>query len=296
MPLNRPTNIAATWAGGRYVTVTWTGPAGAAHIRIYASSDGGATYASIATAPVGPGTVDVEFPGDGVKYIRCTAMDASFANESAQTVEVGVLVNDPGPIPATGIAIDGPASGNVNVAAGPFTISLVPAGSSFTGEVELGMADGGAGGIFAPAVPVLDNSHQSVEFWYIPRNTGLVSLSADCYDTFPNADPAAAFTALAPADDAPQTATGTLIVYDQHGAAAAGVVINFRLTDADGTAARSYPRSAWSATSGANGGVSQVFVRGAIYQANRANGPWVSFTVPDAATFNLPEILGRLGV
>lgn len=101
-------------------------------------------------------------------------------------------------------------------------------------------------------------------------------------------------TVITPAAD-PTLCNCYINTYDTHGASANGV-IEFRLKDGDATAGRSFPRGI-SSVAAVNGLLQTNLPRGFDAQARRVTtnntGPWVDLTVPDAATYELPEILGQ---
>ncbi len=92
----------------------------------------------------------------------------------------------------------------------------------------------------------------------------------------------------APAD--PSQATGALTTFDGQGAIAGSVVISFQLIAGPGS--DSYGTAGFSAASNEAGLLTADFRRGASYKARRGFSPWTEFTVPDAGSFALPEILG----
>jgi hypothetical protein len=90
----------------------------------------------------------------------------------------------------------------------------------------------------------------------------------------------------------PSQSTGVLTALDAQGNPAVGVAINFILTAGPGTDGYSHSEAEFTLTSGTGGAVSGSFTRGATYEGWRTEGTTASFTVPDATSFTLPEILG----
>ena len=94
-----------------------------------------------------------------------------------------------------------------------------------------------------------------------------------------------------PANDG--VATGVLTVYDTTGTVESGVTVTVRIKTGPGTAGLGYDGADRTATSNGSGLVQfPGLIRGATYAARRGDGYWVEFTVPDEASFNLPEIIG----
>lgn len=103
-----------------------------------------------------------------------------------------------------------------------------------------------------------------------------------------------ALTAIAlQAPDDPSLSRGALTTLDAQGQPVAACPIKFRMTSGPGTAGHSFPRSTFELTSDTHGHLQADMVRGAQYEAHRGSGDWVAFTVPDASTFTLPEILSQ---
>jgi hypothetical protein len=89
--------------------------------------------------------------------------------------------------------------------------------------------------------------------------------------------------------------TGTAICYGTTGLPIAGVVVTIQQVDGKGTAGSAYDGDTFTLTSNAQGTITHNgFVRGAVYSIRRGiRGEAKSFTVPDAASFDLSEIVGR---
>jgi len=100
-------------------------------------------------------------------------------------------------------------------------------------------------------------------------------------------------TPSAPAS--PLLSTGYVDCYGLDGAAEEGVEIEIEMTAGPGTAGYALDKGTYTATSAANGRATHSgFVRGAAYRARRGElGKWVAFTVPNAGTFAMPEMLGQ---
>jgi hypothetical protein len=99
--------------------------------------------------------------------------------------------------------------------------------------------------------------------------------------------------AITPAAD-PGQSTGYLILYDRNGNPAAAATLEYRLVEGPGADGASYPRTTGTTPAAdANGLLAVTLVRGGRYQFRRDLGPWVEVMVSDAATTQLPEILGR---
>lgn len=103
----------------------------------------------------------------------------------------------------------------------------------------------------------------------------------------------AAVVASAPAS--PSCSTGTLVCIGTDGEPEANVAITFKQTSIPSTDGYAYDGREFQATSDANGLVQHTgFIIGASYQARRAGGEWTTaFTIANAASFTLPEMLGR---
>lgn len=90
------------------------------------------------------------------------------------------------------------------------------------------------------------------------------------------------------------TCTCTLTCYDAEGAAEVGVDFSVKVIEGDGTEGYSISTATKTETTDAQGLVSFTLIRGKRYkiwrEADRKNA--VPFTVPDAATFDIPEVLG----
>jgi len=94
-----------------------------------------------------------------------------------------------------------------------------------------------------------------------------------------------------PAD--PALTAAYIYTYDAQGAVAGSTVITFKLEDGDGTTARSFNNTPFTATSNAITGLMQLnLVKSTSYSARRGNGEWVDFTTSTASTYALPEVLG----
>lgn len=92
----------------------------------------------------------------------------------------------------------------------------------------------------------------------------------------------------------PLLAAGYLDCFDTAGMLQAGVKITVQQCFGDGTPGYGYTGAEFLLTSDAQGRMQHGgFVRRATYRARRGEiGRWSEFTVPDAPTFPLPEILG----
>lgn len=106
----------------------------------------------------------------------------------------------------------------------------------------------------------------------------------------------------------PLLSTGVMVVYDELGAIEAGVPITVQMTAGPGTAGYSHDTKARTANSAATTGLVTFtgLIRGATYSIRRGPEPGAaassfasrssstvgSFTVPDAASFNLSEVIG----
>lgn len=103
-------------------------------------------------------------------------------------------------------------------------------------------------------------------------------------------------TIAAPAD--PDQATGYIVTRDAQGVVLSNVGILFQLRSATG--ADSYRTEPFEVRSGADGLLTAAFLKGARYRAKRAyqfklsetDPAWVEFTVGNADSFALPQILG----
>jgi hypothetical protein len=89
--------------------------------------------------------------------------------------------------------------------------------------------------------------------------------------------------------------TGTAVCYGTTGLPIAGVVVTIQQIDGKGVAGSAYDGDTFTLTSNAQGVISHNgFVRGAVYSIRRGiRGEVKSFVVPDAASFDLSEIVGR---
>lgn len=98
----------------------------------------------------------------------------------------------------------------------------------------------------------------------------------------------------APAD--PTLSTGSVLCVDTNGDPQESVIIYTRMTTAPTTDGYAYSARTFTMTSGADGVASHAgFVRTAGYRSKRGKDGKESdeYTVPDAANFSLPEILGQ---
>jgi len=97
----------------------------------------------------------------------------------------------------------------------------------------------------------------------------------------------------------PALSMGYCTTYNGHGETQEDVTLSFAMkdpnpNDEDGDGAgTSWTRRVFTATSDSDGVVQTTFKRGGSYRAKRANGAWIDFTVPDADSFALPEILSE---
>lgn len=92
---------------------------------------------------------------------------------------------------------------------------------------------------------------------------------------------------------APNLSTGTLLCLGTDGLPEEDVEITFRMTAGPGDAGYALDAAEFTATSDVDGEIELDFVREAQYTARRGSvGREVAFTVPDAASFTLPEHLG----
>jgi hypothetical protein len=103
--------------------------------------------------------------------------------------------------------------------------------------------------------------------------------------------------ATAPAAD-PALCNCTLTVYDKQNNPVSGALIQIALLSTDGAAGRSFPRDYVDYTSNGAGVVSASLLRKAKYRARRKKdsvgwGDWKEFETPNAASFTIPEVLGR---
>jgi hypothetical protein len=89
--------------------------------------------------------------------------------------------------------------------------------------------------------------------------------------------------------------TGTAVCYGTTGLPIAGVVVTIQQIDGRGVAGSAYDGDTFTLTSNAQGVISHNgFVRGAVYSIRRGiRGEVKSFIVPDAASFDLSEVVGR---
>jgi len=89
--------------------------------------------------------------------------------------------------------------------------------------------------------------------------------------------------------------TGTAICYGTTGLPIAGVVVTIQQVQGTGTDGSAYDGDTFTLTSNASGVISHNgFVRGATYSIRRGiRGEAKSFTVPNAVSFDLSEIVGR---
>jgi hypothetical protein len=99
-------------------------------------------------------------------------------------------------------------------------------------------------------------------------------------------------TVTLPAD--PEQSLGILVTKDGQGSAKPNVPVVFKMVKGPGDAGLSFDGDVFTITSDGNGEFSAdaLFVRGAKYEGQRGTGRQVIFTVPDASSFNLPEVLG----
>jgi hypothetical protein len=88
--------------------------------------------------------------------------------------------------------------------------------------------------------------------------------------------------------------TGSLVTRDAFGAIQPGVSLQFKMTVVPvGEDANSYARDVFALTSNVNGLLTGNFVRLATYAVWTQRGVPVSFLVPDAGSFDLPDVLGQ---
>lgn len=86
---------------------------------------------------------------------------------------------------------------------------------------------------------------------------------------------------------------GSLYAIDQTGEAEGGVEFTIEICRGDGTAGLAINGAPITVTSDASTGLVEVqLIRGKRYHITRGDGVAVPFTVPDAATFDLPEAIG----
>jgi len=90
----------------------------------------------------------------------------------------------------------------------------------------------------------------------------------------------------------PNQSVGYLTTFDGSGNIAPSVSLKFRLVQDDGTVGESSTSKEFTATSDADGLLQVPLIRGGTYRISRGIGRRVSVTVPDADSFELPEILG----
>jgi hypothetical protein len=103
-------------------------------------------------------------------------------------------------------------------------------------------------------------------------------------------------TAVTPAlPPAANLSTGTAICYGTTGLPIAGVVVTIQQVQGTGTDGSAYDGDTFTLTSNASGVISHNgFVRGATYSIRRGiRGEAKSFTVPNAVSFDLSEVVGR---
>ena len=82
-----------------------------------------------------------------------------------------------------------------------------------------------------------------------------------------------------------------LYARDQHGAAAAGVAVQFRLESVSTLTGSAYEGDAHTATSAADGLVQMQLPQGAWAAILDTHGAWRRFKVPAAASYELPSII-----
>jgi hypothetical protein len=93
----------------------------------------------------------------------------------------------PGTAPAaTTYSLSGPSSGLVSVASTPFTVALVPSGSTLAAPVIITPSAGGGGGTFTPTTVSLTTAAPSATFVYTPASTGTKTISVTNSDGLTN--------------------------------------------------------------------------------------------------------------
>src|SRR5690606_31445060 len=102
-------------------------------------------------------------------------------------------------------------------------------------------------------------------------------------------------TAITVSASAPGFSTGVLTCYDEDGAVEQGVTIRARIIKGPGTAGLSYDQTYRDEVSGVDGVVQITnMVIGATYEIVRGDRIGrAEVTVPNAPSFNLPEVLGQ---
>lgn len=125
-------------------------------------------------------------------------------------------------------------------------------------------------------------------WWVYLTGTAVVHYAGDIGPPY---DGSTATTPSAPAD--PSLSTGYVQCVDESGAAESGVQIKAYMTAGPGSDGYAYDSAEFTFTSDATGLAQHVFVRSATYKARRSVGQEYSFTVANAGTFQLPEMLGR---
>lgn len=97
-----------------------------------------------------------------------------------------------------------------------------------------------------------------------------------------------------PSPSLPSQSVGTLVTVDGQGNPQSGVTLTFRVEGVGyGDTGEGIDTSDITATSGTGGTVQVTLIRGLAYQAQRQSGEIVHFEVPDASTFELPDMLGK---
>lgn len=102
-------------------------------------------------------------------------------------------------------------------------------------------------------------------------------------------------TAVTPASPAaPTLSTGTIICYGTDGLPESGAKVYVVLVSGPGDAGAALDGAETTLTANGSGVATHTgFVRGAVYKARRGtSGTWQRFTVPDAASFDIAELIG----
>ena len=147
------------------------------------------------------------------------------------------------------------------------------------------------------------NADGEVEFT-VTANTWSVAIVANGFVGQTNsltvsADASQSYTltaATVTTPDSPTLSTGVALALDKYGAAESGVRLSVNLVTPPSGSGKVYDTGVWTETTGDDGTAEFVgMVRGAVYRYWRgaSSNDYVSVTVPDSESFNMPTLTGN---
>jgi lysophospholipase L1-like esterase len=129
-----------------------------------------ATGATVATAAFEDDDIELQAPGVAGVSVLGGVVDI----QSISTLARRPLKH----VAPDGLALTGPAAGEVGVSSDRFTVTLTPFGAVPTTPVTVAPADSRAGGSFFPASVTLTVENPTASFFYTPAKAGIARITA----------------------------------------------------------------------------------------------------------------------